>query len=224
MKKGRGVINPTTESRLWVEIQRGNGTSQAEMILGHRGIVLKLAKKYRSGDRDAFEDLIGEGELALCEAAGTFPDKERSCRFSSYVYYRVQAAIVKHLRKDGPFSKSEWEGRKQYEATKKVESELADRQSRGRPVPTLVELADVCGERATREWYSAMLTRCPELEMLPIGPVNGDRLDRRRLPKPTQMVVQAIMDGATLGQMAVEWSRPRSEIEQHARLAMDQLN
>jgi len=194
------------------------------MILGHRGIVLKLAKKYRSADHDAFEDLIGEGELALCEAAGSYSDKERSCRFSSYAYYRVQASIVKHIRKDGPFSKSEWEGRKQHEATKKVEAELLQRESTGRSTPTLVELADVCGEKAVREWYRAMLTRCPEGEVPPIGPVNGDRVDRRTLPKPAQMVVQGILDGATLGQMAVEWAVPRCEIEQHARMAVEHLN
>jgi len=194
------------------------------MILGHRGVVLKLAKKYRSKDHDAFEDLIGEGELALCEAAGSFPKRDRACRFSSYAYLRVQAAIVRHIRQDGSFSLTEWEGRKQYEAARKVEAELAERERTGRSIPALVELADVCGERVVSEWYGSMMTRCSESHIPPIGPVNGDRVDRRRLPKPTQMVMQALVDGATLGQVSVEWGRSRDEIRQHAVLALDHLS
>lgn len=204
-------MNPTTESRLWIEAHQGNSAAVSEIILEHRRIVFKLAMRHRPNDQD---ELIGEGEVALCEAAATYPEKDRACRFSTYAHIRVNAQMIKFMRVDFQWTRTEWEGRKTHESKRLIESEVEKRRSEGKPPPTIVELADVCGQDAVDRWLDTK--NAVGVEYLHTAPVNGHRVDERRLPKPTQLVMQALSEGASVGEIAMEWKQPRQEIEQRA--------
>jgi len=56
-------MQPTTESRLLALAMLGSGTAIGEMIEGHRGLVMSLAKKY-SHNQETYEELVGEGHVA----------------------------------------------------------------------------------------------------------------------------------------------------------------
>ena len=209
------VINATTESRLWFEIDQGNSTSQEEIILGHRGIVFKLASRHRR-NYDDMAELVGEGEVSLCEAALTYPEKERGCRFSTYAHLRVHASMIRFKRVDFEFSRSEWEGRKASESKRLITEEVDRLESEGKPPPAIRELADVCGDDAVSRWLEER--EGVSTDHLHTQPVNGHRVDARRLPKPTQLVLQALSDGASVGEIADDWHPPRQEIYSHAVL------
>jgi|GEM_PF-5034009 RNA polymerase sigma factor (sigma-70 family) len=136
-------MNPTTESRLWSEINTHNMTAWHAMITGHRNLVFTVAHRQHGISLDTHEELVSEGELALCQAAEYYRDSQPRCRFSTYAYRRITRAVIGHLRTDGPVSRTEWSARVE-KAVRGEADELA--QAVGR-TPSTHELIDALGAK-----------------------------------------------------------------------------
>jgi RNA polymerase sigma-32 factor len=69
------------------------------LVVQWRGIVVKIARRYY---KDIPEDVIQEGYLGLCIAAGRF-DPSQGFKFATYAQYWVKALILDHMiRNHGP--------------------------------------------------------------------------------------------------------------------------
>ena len=207
-------MNVTTEARLVLQIQDNSQTASDELIIGHRGLVFKLSEKH-GHDTEHKQELSSVGDLALCEATRSFVGKERSCRFSTFAYTRIEASMINSLRtfSCGILSATEWEGRSDARLRRQWK-ELA--QDLGRD-PTLDEFAFVYEEDIYEKPVPTGLELIDVEKSYP--PVNGNRLDMEKLPKHVRQVVDEVSYGASLGEVAMSVSAPREEIHDLLTLA-----
>lgn len=208
-------MNVTTETRLILQIKENNQTATDDLIIGHRGLVYKLAEKH-GHDADHKIELSSVGDLALCEAARSFVGKSKNCRFSTFAYTRIEASMIHALRTSsgGVLSSTEWEGRSDARLRRQWKDLTQDL---GRE-PTLDEFAFVYDEHI----YSKPIPT--ELEAVDMeksqAPVNGNRIDFEKLPKHIRQVVDEVSYGASLGEVANNVSAPREEIRGLLTLAI----
>ena len=140
-------MNPTTESRMWLEIEVDNSTVHESMIMGHRGIVLELAKRFRCS-HDHYEDLISIGDVELCGCVDQFREKVPDCCFSTFAYRRVHSAIVNDLRTEN--GRNSYEGRIDARVNNHW-TELSDELGR---TPTIEEFTFIFGETEAKAYYT----------------------------------------------------------------------
>lgn len=123
-------MNPTTESRLWLQIRANNLTAHHAMITGHLGIVYHLAREYKCGRSwDERQDLVSVGFekliLATRAYAASFADSggtRPGCRFSTFAHRRIEGGILKHIREDETILRPESAARAEEEADLRWES------------------------------------------------------------------------------------------------------
>ena len=201
-------MNPTLESSLLSDIRQNNQTAMDALILGHHGMVYKLAGRH-GRDEDHKEDLVSIGNLALCKAARTFPLVDRECRFSTYVQARIEASFIHSMRiAKGSLSASEWEGRT--DARKKRQwKQLA--QDLGRE-PTLDEFSFVYEESMCDDSVADEPIEAIDREYS-VSPVNGKYVDHKLMPKTMRMTVEWVGSGATFGECADQFKVSRGVIE-----------
>lgn len=65
----------------------------AELIESHRRMVYAIAKQQRAKLPSEFDELVGDGMVALCEAAARF-DPDRGVTFADYARKRIAGAMV----------------------------------------------------------------------------------------------------------------------------------
>jgi len=82
------------ERKLILAFQAGSEAALTRLLSSHLRLVLSMAKRY-AGRGAAMEDLIGEGNLGLMEAARRF-DVSRDNRFSTYAAWWVRARIRRY--------------------------------------------------------------------------------------------------------------------------------
>lgn len=157
-------MNPTTESRLISQVRSNNATAYTAFVTGHLGMVFDLAKRHCNGDdTEMLQELTGEGELALCEAAKKFPHEALPCRFSTYAYLRITRAMVTYRRMEGVvpgiLPESEWAVRLAQKARQHWEELVAFVQrEEGRP-PTREECAWVFEEKREVDFEPPQVVR-----------------------------------------------------------------
>ena len=185
-------------------------------------MVFKLATKHkRSVDHQ--DELVGIGNVALCEAADTFPEKPRKCRFSTYAYQRIEASMIHSFRTSkGVLSSTEWEGRTDSRKQRQW-TQLA--QDLGRE-PTMEEFSFVYGEE-----IHVQPTETPVESIdaeYSVKPVNGHDVDMERMPLFARIVVQEVSYGMTSGDVLMEASQnlsiPPSEVRDVLRYASDYIH
>lgn len=102
-------MNPTTQDSLIGMVRHGNGTAWTAFITGHSSMVHDLAHDLARND-DQYPELVGEGEVALCEAATEFVVGNFRCQFTTFAYPRVRRAMISYQRTEDGMS-SEWRAR-----------------------------------------------------------------------------------------------------------------
>jgi RNA polymerase sigma-32 factor len=88
------LLDAETERRLAAEVQAGSAAALDRLLQAHLRLVRSLARRYE-GYGVPSEDLLGEGYLALVEAARRF-DPERGARFATYAAWWVRAHLRSH--------------------------------------------------------------------------------------------------------------------------------
>jgi RNA polymerase sigma-32 factor len=88
------LLEAKEERRLIESFQKGSEAALTKLLASHLRLVLSIAKRY-SGRCAAMEDLIGEGNLGLMEAARRF-DVGRDNRFSTYASWWVRARVRRY--------------------------------------------------------------------------------------------------------------------------------
>ena len=96
------MLDAATERQHLERIQSGGGDAAAmsALIESHLRLVLSMARRYVTRGL-AFDDLVSEGVVGLCEAADRF-DLSRDSRFSTYAMWwvraRIRAFVLKNRR------------------------------------------------------------------------------------------------------------------------------
>jgi len=86
------MLDAETEQDYLRRIQAGNDPAALNALLvSHLRLVMSVAQKY-AGHGISIEELIGEGNLGLVEAARRF-DVAKGTRFATYVAWWVRALI-----------------------------------------------------------------------------------------------------------------------------------
>jgi RNA polymerase sigma factor (sigma-70 family) len=214
-------MNVTTEARLVVAIREGNATANDDLILGHRNMIFNLAKKHARSPEHK-QDLIGIGSVALCESVETFVGKKQACRFSTYAYQRIDAAIIHSLRTSkGVLSATEWEGRTDSRLQRQY-TELA--QELGRE-PTLQEFSFVYGEEMHEQPQETGLEYVDSERS--VQPLNGYNVDFERMPSFARIIVDEIQHGASsnvLAEVSANLSVSECEIQQVLQIAREYIH
>ena len=213
-------MNPTMELQAWSAIRMGNATIFTSMVTGNMGMVNKLAVKMANGkQRYLREDLMSEGKVALALAVDEYKEDERSkvrgTRFGTRAYLRIRAAMIEHLRRQaGPVALTKHGSQKLAQAMRDF-NEMCQKAGK---VPSLQEFAFKYGDDAAELVYANDAMHEP-VESVEENLHADFFMDMQSLPPATREVVQAISDGATLGEIAQTWDVPRKELR--ARLERD---
>lgn len=200
-----------TQADLVTQIRANNMTAWTAFVTAHLGMVYDLAKVYTNGGgQEQFNDLVGDGELALCEAGREYVEQDIDCRFSTYAFVRIERAMVTRRRTDGGVS-TEWLARTCQAARESLDRLQARFAEFGidRP-PTPDELAyvegtyhdDVTDEDVRRQCERLLGT--PKFVEIDEGasyshalPLQTDATDRsfaRQLPPTTRHVWTGLLD------------------------------
>jgi len=207
-------MNPSAETTLWTLIALGNGTARDQMIMSHKPIVGSTARQYvNGGGQIQFEELQGEGHVALCEAVETYQIEDRTYRFGAYAKISVRRAIVQFTRtREGTVTKPEWETKKERKVLKDVE---ILRRDLGRN-PTHEEVAFAHGIAAADSWER--LHDGPEY--IDVKPstiiVDPPELPQETPPAHIRTLLKELSEGASLGQLAEVWQCPREQLKEDA--------
>ncbi|MCF0181768.1 MAG: sigma-70 family RNA polymerase sigma factor [Muribaculaceae bacterium] len=92
------VLSKNDEDALSLRISKGDRKAVDELIKGNLRLVISIAKKFQ-GYGTPLEDLVGEGNLALCEIAPKF--NHTLGRFSTFAYRAIENRILDFLEKYG---------------------------------------------------------------------------------------------------------------------------
>ena len=207
-------MNPSAEAYLWSMISLGNGTARDEMILSHQPIVGSTARQYVNGGGESqYEELRGEGNVALCEAIEDYQIEDRTYRFGAFAKVSVRRAIVHFTRtSEGTVKKPEWETRKEQRVLRDVE---ALRLKLGRN-PTHEEVSFEYGDFVADTW--SHLHDGPDYvevqtNMLTVDPLE---LPPETPPPHIRTLLKELSEGASLGQLADSWQCPREQLKEDA--------
>jgi len=207
-------MNPSAEADLWSLIALGNVTARDQMILSHQSIVTKTAGQYvNGGGQTQFEELQGEGNLALCESIVLYMEKDPACRFGAFAKISVRRAVVQFTRtSEGAVTKPEWETKKECKVLKDVENL---RKKLGR-TPSHEEVVFAFGNAAADSWMR--LHDGPEyIEVQPSTiVVDPPALPLGTPPSHIRTLLNELSEGASLGQLADNWHCPRDQLREDA--------
>lgn len=93
-----------TNDELILEYRSGNVKALNELVQQNKGIIYKIACRYRGGCSAVvdFEDLIQEGYLGLMRAVDKYdPDNERKSSFINYSVYWIKAFMYRFIQRKG---------------------------------------------------------------------------------------------------------------------------
>lgn len=93
--RDHGILDRERESELARESLEGCEAARRTLVEKNLGFVVVVAKEFRRYGVP-FEDLLGEGNLGLLEAARRF-DPSRGVRFTTYAVFWVRKAILEAL-------------------------------------------------------------------------------------------------------------------------------
>lgn len=145
------LLDADTERELARRVRAGCARSLDELLAAHLRLVRSISRRYE-GYGVASDDLIGEGYLALVEAARRF-DPERGARFATYAAWWVRAHLRSYTLENRRIVGSP--------------STRAARKILGRLRQTERELAQRHGAPATREQVaSALGVSSKDIEMV----------------------------------------------------------
>ena len=208
------MIGATTETLMWGLIAEGNLTARNAMITGHYGMIEALARKMTNGGgQDQFDELLGNGMLSLCESVDTYIEKRPKARFSTHSFMEARRVMIKHLRTDGVVTKTEWSSRV-HTKFKKQQAALAQKLGR---TPTNQEYTDFYGSADPTHMYAAVSVPVEEVHDIE----EEASIDMEKLSPASRFLLDAISQGATLGEVASQTGIPRSTIEQHANAVVE---
>lgn len=88
------MLSADYEKQLVAGFQEGSADSLRQLLSSHLRLVLSMARRY-VGHGASLEDLIGEGNLGLVEAARRF-DAQRGVRFGTYAAWWVRAYVRRY--------------------------------------------------------------------------------------------------------------------------------
>ena len=207
-------MNPTQEQALWVLIALDNGTARDEMIMSHQQIVSKTARQYvNGGGQIQFEELSGEGHVALCEAIQQYRQEKRTYRFGAFAKVSVRRAIIQYTRtREGTVTKPEAESKRERKILKDVER-LRVKLNRN---PTYEEVSFEFGLAAADAWER--LHDGPEYVEFTNSTVTSPPPDlpKDKPPSHVRVLLESLSDGASLGELADEWGCPREMLKEDA--------
>ena len=134
------LLKPVEEIALARRIRSGDQDALQELVKRNLRFVISVAKKYQNRGM-ALTDLIGEGNLGLMTAARKF-DPEQGVKFISYAVWWIRQSILAALARHGrtvrvPLNRTA-------DLSRIVRTAEALRQERGRE-PTPEEIAGVTG-------------------------------------------------------------------------------
>jgi RNA polymerase sigma-32 factor len=138
------MLAPARERELVKKASCGCQRSLAELVVRHRPLVRAVARRYARGP-ESLDDLMGEGNLGLVEAARRF-DLSRGTRFSTYAAWWVRAYVRRFALRNRRIvaAPSTRVGRRLLVQLPGMQRRLT--QSRGRR-PSVAELAEALGVR-----------------------------------------------------------------------------
>ncbi|MBA3827045.1 MAG: sigma-70 family RNA polymerase sigma factor [Ktedonobacterales bacterium] len=119
--------------------QAGEGAARAQLIEANLGLVIVIAREYRSS-RIALIDLIQEGNLGLMHAVEKF-DPQRGIRFSTYAAWWIRQAVRRAVQIQGRLIYLPDRAVEQLQRLRRAAAEIA--QQTGHPASTQ-ELAVAC--------------------------------------------------------------------------------
>jgi RNA polymerase primary sigma factor len=85
-------LQPWEETALARRIELGDPDARSRMIEGNLGLVLVIARRYKSASSRELQDLIQEGTIGLIRAVEKF-DWRRGRKFSTYATWWIRQAI-----------------------------------------------------------------------------------------------------------------------------------
>ena len=143
----RDLLTPEDEVRLAKRIRSGDRSALDELVQANLRFVVSYAKRYR-GCGLSFLDLINEGNIGLIEAAKRF-DADKNVKFITYAVWWVRQAIIHALSdQSGAFRLPQ----KQANLLYRIGKAQASLRSELRRTPTAQEIAqrmDVTEEEVT---------------------------------------------------------------------------
>jgi RNA polymerase sigma-32 factor len=159
------LLEATEERRLIEAFQRGSGAALSKLLASHLRLVVAISKRYAG--RTSMEDLIGEGNLGLMEAARRF-DVSRDNRFSTYAAWWVRARVRRFALANRRIvgAPSTRNARRVLSGVRKAEAKLMQREGR---VPHRLEVAE---ELNVREQDVAMVEAALSGRDLALGPTS----------------------------------------------------
>jgi RNA polymerase sigma factor (sigma-70 family) len=203
-------------------VRDNNLTAYHAFITAHMRMVYKLAHQYtpkRDDHRITFEELVGDGNLALCESLHQYVEKYTNnpdCKFSTFAYNRIRAALISRLRTDETVEKTEWRARCIH-ISNKLYDEMAEMLGRS---PTYTEFEDKHGKRKADIVFMGRHDYVDTEEAMDLSEDIGvimeelhEKIEYKRLPLSARVVLKELTNGSTLGQVTTEWNIDRQEVK-----------
>jgi RNA polymerase primary sigma factor len=107
----------------------GDGADQHDLVLAHLAFVVRVARQY-TGMGLTFDDLVGEGNLGLLEAAQHY-DASRGVKFISYAVWWIRKSILRALSDRAPMIRLPHTQIKKIRALRDAERRLSSDLGRG---------------------------------------------------------------------------------------------
>ncbi len=133
------LLEAQEERRLIESFQKGSEAALSKLLASHLRLVLSIAKRYANRGAQ-MEDLVGEGNLGLMEAARRF-DVGRDNRFSTYASWWVRARVRRYALANRRIvgAPSTRNARKVLAGLRKAQREFTQEEGRA---PSRLEMAD----------------------------------------------------------------------------------
>lgn len=203
-------------------INQANMTAYHAFITAHQGVVYKLAARYspkNSGGPSvvSFEDLVGDGQLALCESPYAYLKKygpEGPCKFITFAYNRVRVAMISRLRTDETVQKTEWRARLIAAANKEYDA-LANRLGRA---PTFSEFEHKHGAAAADIIFNGQHQYVSDETLAEVQEADielsiDQSIEYKRLPLSQRILLDTLKNNnVSMGAVSDNWGMNRSDV------------
>lgn len=229
-------MNREQEKEYLKRIEAGDVGAYHAFITAHSRMVYSLAHNLTPQEgpkvgQITFQDLAGDGHLALCEASQKYLENfgfSGPCKFTTFAYQRVHSAMVKRLRTDEMVEKTEWRARRVY-GSQKLLDDMAHVLGRA---PTYNEVVEAHGEKEADIAFYGQQHYVPDDQVAEEGEdivelleEVHNRIEYNSLPLSTRIVLRELSSGnGTLGEITTAWDIDREEVRDSLYDAYQRIN